>query len=180
MAMVVVRVPMLFISRDSATLLGMGITSELSSEELHPTGMPTLSSPQVILTNGRSSGATPAITEPSGKAQRDTILQAYAQAGIENFSETGYFECHGTGTPVGDCIELGAVGEVFSDSHKTQDALWVGSVSSTFFSLHIVDKPKANTRADETKRGAFGGCKWFEQSNKSGTGPGEGRSSSQY
>ncbi|RGP76705.1 polyketide synthase [Fusarium longipes] len=78
-------------------------------------------------TSSNSSGATPAITEPSGRAQRDTILQAYAQAGIDNFSETGYFECHGTGTPVGDCIELGAVGEVFSASHASQEALWVGS-----------------------------------------------------
>ncbi|KAK6711597.1 Highly reducing polyketide synthase gpy1 [Fusarium graminearum] len=78
-------------------------------------------------TSSNSSGATPAITEPSGRAQRDTILQAYAQAGIDNFSETGYFECHGTGTPVGDCIELGAVGEVFSASHNSGDALWVGS-----------------------------------------------------
>ncbi|KPM38704.1 Lovastatin diketide synthase LovF [Neonectria ditissima] len=78
-------------------------------------------------TSTNSSGATPAITEPSGRAQRDTILQAYAQAGINDFSETGYFECHGTGTPVGDCIELGAVGSVFAASHKSQDALWVGS-----------------------------------------------------
>ncbi|KAJ4195592.1 Highly reducing polyketide synthase gpy1 [Fusarium falciforme] len=78
-------------------------------------------------TSSNSSGATPAITEPSGRAQADTILQAYAQAGINDFSETGYFECHGTGTPVGDCIELGAVGSVFAPSHKSQDALWVGS-----------------------------------------------------
>ncbi|KAM0343818.1 hypothetical protein ACHAPU_008248 [Fusarium lateritium] len=78
-------------------------------------------------TSSNSSGATPAITEPSGRAQADTILQAYAQAGIDDFSETGYFECHGTGTPVGDCIELGAVGSVFSESHKDQDPLWVGS-----------------------------------------------------
>ncbi|KAJ4245551.1 Highly reducing polyketide synthase gpy1 [Fusarium torreyae] len=78
-------------------------------------------------TSSNSSGATPAITEPSGRAQGDTILQAYAQAGISDFSETGYFECHGTGTPVGDCIELGAVGSVFAASHKSQDPLWVGS-----------------------------------------------------
>lgn len=84
---------------------------------------------QFGFTNKFSSGATPAITEPSGRAQGDTILQAYAQAGINDFSETGYFECHGTGTPVGDCIELGAVGSVFAASHKSQDALWVGSVS---------------------------------------------------
>ncbi|KAF4445362.1 putative polyketide synthase [Fusarium austroafricanum] len=78
-------------------------------------------------TSSNSSGATPAITEPSGRAQADTILQAYAQAGIKDFSETGYFECHGTGTPVGDCIELGAVGSVFASSHESQDPLWVGS-----------------------------------------------------
>lgn len=93
-------------------------------------GFPSASFTLVESANNSSSGATPAITEPSGRAQADTILQAYAQAGIDDFSETGYFECHGTGTPVGDCIELGAVGSVFSDSHKSQDALWVGSVST--------------------------------------------------
>ncbi|KAF3229744.1 Highly reducing polyketide synthase gpy1 [Orbilia oligospora] len=78
-------------------------------------------------TSSNSSGATPVITEPSGRAQEDTILQAYAQAGITDLGETGYFECHGTGTPVGDCIELGAVGSVFAASQNPQDALWVGS-----------------------------------------------------
>ncbi|KAF3104358.1 Highly reducing polyketide synthase gpy1 [Orbilia oligospora] len=78
-------------------------------------------------TSSNSSGATPAITEPSGRAQKDTILQAYAQAGITDLGETGYFECHGTGTPVGDCIELGAVGSVFAASQNPQNALWVGS-----------------------------------------------------
>lgn len=110
-------------------LFGTEITSDPSSGVLPPTGSLPPSISNVEIANKSSSGATPAITEPSGRAQRDTILQAYAQAGIDNFSETGYFECHGTGTPVGDCIELGAVGEVFSASHNSGDALWVGSVS---------------------------------------------------
>jgi hypothetical protein len=122
-------------------LSGMETISGLSSEVHHPTGKSNLSLEKVGIADNSSSGATPAITEPSGRAQRDTILQAYAQAGIDNFSETGYFECHGTGTPVGDCIELGAVGEVFSASHASQDALWVGSVScrsiSCFKPSHI-------------------------------------------
>jgi hypothetical protein len=125
----VAKVPMLCTSRGSVMLFEMEITSDPSFGVLPPTGsfLPHLCKGD--MTDKSSSGATPAITEPSGRAQRDTILQAYAQAGIDNFSETGYFECHGTGTPVGDCIELGAVGEVFSASHNSGDALWVGSVS---------------------------------------------------
>ena len=34
----------------------------------------------------------------------------------QDFSKTAYFECHGTGTPVGDPIETGAVAKVFGES----------------------------------------------------------------
>ena len=59
--------------------------------------------------------------------------------------ETSYIECHGTGTPVGDPIELEAVSRVFNE-HR-QERLLVGSVSrpesyqihsSTSFPLSLV------------------------------------------
>jgi acyl transferase domain-containing protein len=37
------------------------------------------------------------ITVPSSKAQEDLIRSTYASAGLD-FSETRYFEAHGTGT----------------------------------------------------------------------------------
>nr|QHD56300.1 polyketide synthase [Curvularia sp. IFB-Z10] len=63
-----------------------------------------------------SDGKTQGITQPNGYAHEAMIRLAYKQAGITDFSKTAYFECHGTGTSVGDPIETGAVARVFGDS----------------------------------------------------------------
>ncbi|RYZ57320.1 MAG: hypothetical protein EOP07_10250, partial [Proteobacteria bacterium] len=44
---------------------------------------------------------------PSSKGQEEAIRQAITRAAIEP-REMGYIECHGTGTPIGDPIELEA------------------------------------------------------------------------
>ncbi|KAI1864640.1 hypothetical protein JX265_008364 [Neoarthrinium moseri] len=62
-----------------------------------------------------SDGKTQGITQPNGAAHEAMIRLAYKQAGITDFSKTAYFECHGTGTAVGDPIETGAVANVFGD-----------------------------------------------------------------
>lgn len=74
-----------------------------------------------------SNGKTPGITLPSAIGQEAVIRKAYAKAGLE-FSQTAYVECHGTGTPVGDPIEVEALSRVFNDPGR--DALLVGSVKS--------------------------------------------------
>ncbi|ETS86665.1 hypothetical protein PFICI_00493 [Pestalotiopsis fici W106-1] len=77
--------------------------------------------------NGRTGG----ITRPSAAGQEAVIRQAYANAGNLPFSETTYFECHGTGTPVGDPIEVSAVGNVFSSVRASPtDPLFIGSVKT--------------------------------------------------
>lgn len=48
-----------------------------------------------------SDGKTPGIASPSSEAQATAIRAAYANAGISDFNETTYLECHGTGTQVG-------------------------------------------------------------------------------
>jgi acyl transferase domain-containing protein len=59
------------------------------------------------------------------------IRQAYKSAGGLDPSLTGYFECHGTGTPVGDPIEVSAVGDVFSSYRQdTNNPLLIGSVKT--------------------------------------------------
>ncbi|KAK0701130.1 hypothetical protein B0T21DRAFT_405823 [Apiosordaria backusii] len=56
-------------------------------------------------TGANADGKTPSITQPSSLAQADLIKDTYAAAGLP-LTGTQYFECHGTGTPVGDPIEL--------------------------------------------------------------------------
>lgn len=51
-------------------------------------------------TGANADGKTPSITQPSSIAQADLIRSTYAAAGLD-MAETQYFECHGTGTPVG-------------------------------------------------------------------------------
>ncbi|KAI1858549.1 uncharacterized protein JN550_012596 [Neoarthrinium moseri] len=76
--------------------------------------------------NGRTGG----ITHPSPEGQAACIKQAYERAGGLDMSLTGYFECHGTGTPVGDPIEVGAIGRLFTDSRTSANPLLIGSIKS--------------------------------------------------
>ncbi|WP_394843018.1 SDR family NAD(P)-dependent oxidoreductase [Pendulispora brunnea] len=74
--------------------------------------------------DGRSGG----LTVPNGAAQRELLLAALANAGIAP-QRIGYLEAHGTGTPLGDPIEMGAIAAVFGGAPRP-DALRVGSVKS--------------------------------------------------
>jgi acyl transferase domain-containing protein len=74
--------------------------------------------------DGRSSG----LTVPNGPAQQMVIRDALKNAGLHP-SQVGYIEAHGTGTSLGDPIEVDALGAVFGD--RAQDTpLWLGSVKS--------------------------------------------------
>lgn len=76
--------------------------------------------------NGRTNG----ITLPSSDGQEAVIRKAYAKAGLDyRYNETDYVECHGTGTAVGDPIELEAVSRVFK-KRLVQSPLHVGSVKT--------------------------------------------------
>ena len=63
-----------------------------------------------INSNGRTGG----ITRPSARGQEVVIREAYRNAGDLPFSDTTYFEYHGTGTYIGDPIKVAAVGRVFA------------------------------------------------------------------
>jgi myxalamid-type polyketide synthase MxaB len=72
--------------------------------------------------DGRSSG----LTVPSGPSQQELIRRALRNAGLRP-AEVAYVEAHGTGTPVGDPIEIGALGNVFGER---TNPLLVGSVKT--------------------------------------------------
>ncbi len=74
-------------------------------------------------------GASTSFVAPNGLAQQDVVRQALANAGLEP-EDIDYIEAHGTGTALGDPIEMGALSEVFSDSHTAEHPLYVGSVKT--------------------------------------------------
>ena len=79
-----------------------------------------------INSNGRTGG----ITRPSATGQETVIREAYRNAGDLPFAHTTYFECHGTGTYVGDPIEVAAIGRVFAPERDAENPLLVGSIKS--------------------------------------------------
>ncbi|KAI0854080.1 hypothetical protein F5Y00DRAFT_250253 [Daldinia vernicosa] len=74
-------------------------------------------------------GKTPSLTQPSKEAQESLIRFTYKKAGLD-MGSTRYFEAHGTGTPVGDPLETGAIGSVFRHYRSPEEPLYVGSVKS--------------------------------------------------
>ncbi len=68
-------------------------------------------------------GASGGLTVPSGPSQEQVVRQALARGGIDP-AKVNYIEAHGTGTPLGDPIELGALANVF------KQPLLVGSVKT--------------------------------------------------
>ncbi|KAL8922865.1 MAG: hypothetical protein Q9172_003405 [Xanthocarpia lactea] len=77
-----------------------------------------------------ANGKTGGITRPSAKGQEAAIRKAYKNAGNLSFSDTTFFECHGTGTQAGDPLEVSAIGNVFaaSRSDAPEDRLLIGSI----------------------------------------------------
>ena len=80
-------------------------------------------------TGSKSDGRTPGITQPSRDAQERLIKETYEKAGID-LRATRFFEAHGTGIPVGDPIEAGAIGGAFGKYRSPDKPLYVGAVKS--------------------------------------------------
>ena len=74
-------------------------------------------------------GASPGLTVPSGPAQERVIAAALAQAGIRPH-EVDYLEAHGTGTEVGDPIELEAAAAAYGKGRDADRPLLIGSVKT--------------------------------------------------
>ncbi|KAI0895264.1 putative polyketide synthase [Annulohypoxylon nitens] len=75
-----------------------------------------------------SNGRTPGIAQPSADLQEAVIRKAYTHAGLD-FPDTDYIECHGTGTSIGDKIEVDALGRCFASRQGLP--LMIGSIKSS-------------------------------------------------
>ncbi len=75
--------------------------------------------------DGRSSG----LTAPNGPSQEAVVNAALKQARLSP-ADVDYIEAHGTGTVLGDAIELGALGRCFDEGDDTREKLLIGSVKT--------------------------------------------------
>ena len=76
-------------------------------------------------------GYSNGLTAPNGIAQTNVVSQALKNARLKP-EQIQYIEAHGTGTSLGDPIEVLALGEVFGESHNKVQPLYIGSVKTNF------------------------------------------------
>lgn len=75
--------------------------------------------------DGRSNG----ITAPNGLSQQSVIRDALQKSGL-SARDIGYFELHGTGTALGDTIEMNSLAELLRNESSAQQPHHIGSVKT--------------------------------------------------
>ncbi|RAK94202.1 ketoacyl-synt-domain-containing protein [Aspergillus costaricaensis CBS 115574] len=78
-------------------------------------------------TSANYDGQSAKIFAPDIESQERLIRKAYQKAQIIDPSETGFFECHGTGTKIGDVVETTAIARFFGSR-----GMYIGSVKTNF------------------------------------------------
>lgn len=81
----------------------------------------------IVASATNQDGASSALTVPNGLAQEMLLRKVLEQAHLKP-DEIDYIEAHGTGTALGDPIEVNAINEVYRDSHSAQSPLYLSSV----------------------------------------------------
>ncbi|MFD2467787.1 SDR family NAD(P)-dependent oxidoreductase [Amycolatopsis silviterrae] len=74
-------------------------------------------------------GASNGLTAPNGRSQQRVIREALANAGV-SASDVDLVEGHGTGTKLGDPIEVQALLATYGREHTEENPLWLGSLKS--------------------------------------------------
>ena len=79
----------------------------------------------IFNSNGKVDGM--GITHPSVEGQERVVRMAYEKANLDP-TLTVYAELHGTGTPVGDPIEVRAISRAMNDTRPKDKPLRIGAV----------------------------------------------------
>jgi acyl transferase domain-containing protein/acyl carrier protein/ribosomal protein S18 acetylase RimI-like enzyme len=77
----------------------------------------------------RHDGASNGLTAPNGSSQAEVIREALWRAGISP-GDVSYIEAHGTGTSLGDPVEVSALKSVFGPGRPPDRPLAIGSVKT--------------------------------------------------
>lgn len=104
---------------------GIIVLKRLSAAEAHGDSILAIIRGSATNHDGRSSG----LTVPNGQAQQAVIRQALIDARLEP-AQVQYIEAHGTGTPLGDPIELRAINAVLGVGRGQDAPLIVGTVKT--------------------------------------------------
>jgi acyl transferase domain-containing protein/acyl carrier protein len=105
--------------------LGVVVLKRLSSAERDKNRIRSLVLGTAVNHDGRSNG----LAAPNGLAQEEVLRAALARSRVEP-SEVDYIECHGTGTVLGDPVEVNAIGAVFGEARPATRPVLLGSVKS--------------------------------------------------
>lgn len=82
-----------------------------------------------INNDGNDPGEQRRLARPSSRGQEELLRFAYTHAGIDPSAVT-YIEAHGTGTSVGDPIELQALEAVLAEGHTPETPCYIGSTKT--------------------------------------------------
>jgi len=106
---------------------GCGMVALMRLSDARARRMPVLAVIRGSAVNhdGRTSG----LTVPNGRAQRELIASALAAADVHPH-QIDYLEAHGTGTPLGDPIEVQAAAEALCRDRDPGTPLRIGAVKS--------------------------------------------------
>jgi len=74
-------------------------------------------------------GASSGLTAPNGPSQEAVIRDALANAGLQP-EEVSYIETHGTGTALGDPIEVQAIGAALNQGHTKANPILLGAIKT--------------------------------------------------
>lgn len=102
---------------------GMIVLKRLADAQTHGDRILAVIRGSAVNQDGKSNG----LTAPNGLAQERVIRRALEMSRLTP-ADIGYFELHGTGTPLGDPIEVEAIGRVMRGQRPDDDPVLLGTV----------------------------------------------------